>query len=836
MAEYTNARSYAVELSGGRMLPPGATANIDPAIAHNLALITAQDLVLYDPSTAPEDPDDLYALVPRRVFAAGSGSDAVPTANRGGDIILGGDGVDRRVNAAGEVSVFRATAPAAGSIGQNHWWPEANQTAILAAAAAARDAGGGIVHLPVGSVDGDWAPISMPAGLPFYQAVTYIGVPPWTIKRSPDVGSYEDSFRLVGGTVLSGNGTGFGVYGNTTDQVTPPEPIGEPNGNAGIYNAGLINVGITNYQDGIRAGARNLHGLNRCKLENVWVSDCTRYAIFLETMMEVDMGWVFSCESPMGMYFGAGNQAPADTNMGNSVFRNVFHRCLKRFGADSPAEQKRMRKQRGFQFRVNATAGGAASAVHSGPNAQRVQVNSDPRTVLAVAATATNGSANLTVPDGTEFEREMPVWIDATANGFLAERIYIVRSVSGNTITIAPSTTDAATVATGSGTVQVRTKGHALCSMMPAEGSGTNSVFVSAKFTEIDLEGDASVGLYLERVAFASFQSGSMTPDAARSVVGRYCRGIGFKMDGLASMDFDESSAINGCTWNGTRTSEWGHALAGLGERDDRNALGLDVGGRPAAFERQIEDRGGWLYPGAGFGEPTTVWTGDVLYLAGLPHRGVGTVVFGTAAAAPATFHLPAITDDRAAISGGFGSSGIRYRIFNANTTHSVTVQSNGGAAGETHNKTAGRWSTVIPPGGWAEFLASYDTSATNFFWLVRGTETRRIIGPGGTPFASARWTAAAGFRTPCYYRDAAGVIHIEGTFQGVGASTVNDTIFALPAGYAPSGIVTAHLLIHSLPDIAHDLCYIQPGGQVQVARGITGGAIASLDASFLPA
>jgi len=108
MAQYTNARSWSVELSGGRMLPPGQTANIDPTIAHNLALITAQDLVLLDPSTPPENPDDLYARVPRRVFAAGSGSDAVPTANRGGDIILGGDGVDRRVNAAGVPSVFRS--------------------------------------------------------------------------------------------------------------------------------------------------------------------------------------------------------------------------------------------------------------------------------------------------------------------------------------------------------------------------------------------------------------------------------------------------------------------------------------------------------------------------------------------------------------------------------------------------------------------------------------------------------------------------------------------------------------------------------------------------------
>lgn len=87
MAEYTNARSYPVELNTGQMLAPGATENIDAENAHNLALIDAGDLVLYDADTPPENPDDLYRGVPRRLFL---GDQEAPPASmdRGGDVLI----------------------------------------------------------------------------------------------------------------------------------------------------------------------------------------------------------------------------------------------------------------------------------------------------------------------------------------------------------------------------------------------------------------------------------------------------------------------------------------------------------------------------------------------------------------------------------------------------------------------------------------------------------------------------------------------------------------------------------------------------------------------------
>lgn len=103
MAEYTNARSYPVEINTGRMLAPGATSNLDAANAHNLALITVGDLILYDADTPPEDPDDLYRNVQRRVFL-GPVDEPPNTMDRGGDVLIDDDGGIHQRDAAGQLT------------------------------------------------------------------------------------------------------------------------------------------------------------------------------------------------------------------------------------------------------------------------------------------------------------------------------------------------------------------------------------------------------------------------------------------------------------------------------------------------------------------------------------------------------------------------------------------------------------------------------------------------------------------------------------------------------------------------------------------------------------
>ncbi len=110
MAEYTNQRSYALPLADGRMLPPGQTRNIDAEDPHNLALITAQDLVLYDADTPPEDPDDLYVNTARRLFLAEDGLNPPATADRGGDMVIGANGVIGKRDAEGNVTPHLSVA------------------------------------------------------------------------------------------------------------------------------------------------------------------------------------------------------------------------------------------------------------------------------------------------------------------------------------------------------------------------------------------------------------------------------------------------------------------------------------------------------------------------------------------------------------------------------------------------------------------------------------------------------------------------------------------------------------------------------------------------------
>lgn len=148
MAEYTNARSYPVELNTGRMLAPGATANIDAENAHNLALITAQDLILYDSDTPPEDPDDLYVNVARRTFVADEGLTPPATADRGGDIVIGADGVIGKRDAAGTVTPHL-------SVVTSSWTGLAAQPDLLITGTITRDVDGAALGADVVWPDGD---------------------------------------------------------------------------------------------------------------------------------------------------------------------------------------------------------------------------------------------------------------------------------------------------------------------------------------------------------------------------------------------------------------------------------------------------------------------------------------------------------------------------------------------------------------------------------------------------------------------------------------------------------------------------------------------------------
>lgn len=75
------------------------------------------------------------------------------------------------------------------------------------------------------------------------------------------------------------------------------------------------------------------------------------------------------------------------------------------------------------------------------------------------------------------------------------------------------------------------------------------------------------------------------------------------------------------------------------------------------------------------------------------------------------------------------------------------------------------------------QLLASTGADAAAWSSAVHPTAT--------TPSLDNGWTGAAGQEAPSYWRDAFGVVHLNGVGDGSGASS--GTLFTLPSGYRPT-------------------------------------------------
>lgn len=76
--------------------------------------------------------------------------------------------------------------------------------------------------------------------------------------------------------------------------------------------------------------------------------------------------------------------------------------------------------------------------------------------------------------------------------------------------------------------------------------------------------------------------------------------------------------------------------------------------------------------------------------------------------------------------------------------------------------------------------------------------EPVRVIGAAGQPAFAPGWGPAGGTVAPGFYKDASGIVHLQGAVAN-GAAANGSVIFTLPAGYRPGGdyadFVTAGLV-----------------------------------------
>jgi len=563
----------------------------------------------------------------------------------------------------------------------------ANIVAAQAAAAALVASGGRpVVQFRSGTYQLT-APIVPAAG------VSYRGIAPVQTQAIVAPGSYlaDGEFTVAGGTVLKGDGTFACFQANQADLSSPASTLGQTQ----ISTVDINGFAIDTFTYGLRIGAKNVMGLVWSKLDQLYIKNCSVWGVYLINFVHMDIGKIETVLCQNGMYFA--NKMDANTyQSGNSNFQELYHLI--------PQDGRERRGCRGIVFSSLAgTGSGTTSAALNELEVGRLQVNGYNRTLLSVAATFTNASTSVGVPDGTKFLPGMLVNFTASANGFTTPNMYVVKTVAGNVLTLATSNTTAAIASTGTTGLTLQSYGFP---NLEITSENTNARVATSRFAHIDTEGVASAGVYLENVNQIEIGITSNPTTTLCDVVTRNAAYSRIYSLPAVSTDFDANSS--GSAFFGARKSTVGYPMRGIWLDTSIGANAMSIGnGFNANPGGDIMTRAqGFLYPMWGMGE--RIFPRDTsLTLQG--YQG-GDVIFNGATGQ--TFTLPTIVTDT---TPGTSHIGCWYDIWNV-SANTLTVVTNGT---QLFNKVAAKTSLTIATLTGLKIIACKDNSG-NLFWAAR--------------------------------------------------------------------------------------------------------------------
>ena len=553
---------------------------------------------------------------------------------------------------------------------------DATEAAIRAAHAAAVAAGGGGTILLPDAV------IALTEPLPVASGIGYQGVQPvldYLNDTVPDSG-----WNFVGGTVLAGNGSFAAFAANDADLGSPHADITDDC----ITGWHCENIGFTGFTRAISIGAANNIGLQFSTIHDLFIRDCGDWGMFLANFMHTDVSRIWTHLCGNGQYYGA--LLPASTLMpGNSRFDSLFNII--------PADGRDNRLCRGIVFE----AGGNGAHLNE-IYADRIQNNAFNRAELRINATFTNGSANIAVADGSRFGPRMPVAFTASNHGVTAGRVYVVQSVSGNTIKIGNAFTSPALTASGDGTLTLSSWGMP-CFELASRNEGA---FVSnSRFLGVDAEGGSGAGIYVENAQGCDFNISEVPGDRNADIVGRSAGFSRFYSGNTTITDFDAASATS--QFHGARGAARQAMLAGLWTDHTRNGLAaFNIRGDAWENQGDLEVRGGnsFIYPRFGMGMKSTLKTANTT----LHPLDAGLVTFE--ASSPLVCTLPGITHASDASS----LVGLPFHIVNAGSAD-LTVNTNGT---QLLNKISGKTAYTLNAGESLLVVAAEGAGST-LFWAA---------------------------------------------------------------------------------------------------------------------
>jgi len=357
--------------------------------------------------------------------------------------------------------------------------------AIQAAAQAARDAGGGFVHLP---------PVEINLGgraLPLYSGVIYEGVPPVLrfLGNIPD----QPPMVAIGGSRLVGNGTVPGFAGNDVDRAGPfvlpstSTPDQSAFSNTGLTGCGVRNVAVTGATYAIKLGGNYNPGAFYSEFYNVIAIDCTDWGFWFENMIHVSYDRLYA--------YGCGYTASQSKVGGQMMFMSssqstVLQPGNSRIGEICATTNSNNLFERGIEISAkNTTIGGIGQS-------SIIQANRFGNNGFTQAVTVSAAGTVATVADGSKLCVGMPVAFTASTVGLNLLQVYIVKTVAGNDITLA-TTTYGAAVALTVGTATLTCQGFPCLS---AYGQSAGDTVGLGAIDQLDLEAGGTTKCLLQNV------------------------------------------------------------------------------------------------------------------------------------------------------------------------------------------------------------------------------------------------------------------------------------------------------------------------------------------------
>lgn len=545
----------------------------------------------------------------------------------------------------------------------------ANETSIRAAVTALGSTGG-IVKIAPGTVTLT-SPLLVVAG------VVYQGSPPVlqpTNTATPAyLGDMEPSF--VGGTRLVGNGTFAAFEANSTDLGSPASPIGATQ----ISNAGIRGFAIDNFTYGVHVGAKNTMGAVWGVFEDLYITRCSQWGVKLVNFQHCRISNIKTWTCQSGQFYG--NDLAASIMMcGNSTLDELFNMV--------PRDGRDQRLCRGIVFDAG-TGDGILNELMVG----RIQVNQFKGSQLSVAATFTNGSANIGVPDGTKFAVNMPVVLTGSGNGFNANTTYLVASVVGNVITLKPDVTASAIVASGAMGLTLTSWGFP--NLEITRQSGTASV-KNSKWQHIDIEGAATAGCYIDGAGQVDISFAEHPSARDHDLVLRKSAFVRVVSMNALKSDFDGDGAS--AQVSGQRERIIGNEGTGIWLDSTNGSRGISLTGYSGGAEVTTGDGGVWVgrfgeasHPAGFSGNLDPGWLGHATWV--IDANRAMTIIDPSA-----------------------GRLGDWHQVNNTGV-NTVTVTTQNGVS-PTFNRIAGLQSISVPTKSWAKFVCVAGDDG-NPFWLV---------------------------------------------------------------------------------------------------------------------